>query len=170
MDVNADRQARIAGLRAGASSLRESAERLGAALADGLPAEVPDPGVRLFFGADGVVESVQINDETRASSTGAELLHKVTLAFAAAPVPAAITRRLVRDPEALRAIRERGVATVPATYTSVDGALTLVAVLGRPVEVRGVEGAVLSRPIADLSASIVALARRAATEEGIVDA
>ncbi|WP_295832131.1 hypothetical protein [uncultured Microbacterium sp.] len=170
MDVNTDRQARIAGLRAGAASLRKSAERLSTALADGLPAEVPDPGVHLFFGPDGVVESVQIDDQTRASCTGAELLHKVTLAFAAAPVPAAVTRRLVGDPEALRAIRDRGPATSPATYTSVDGAVTLVAVLGRPVEVRGVEGMILSRSAADLGASIVALARRAATEEGMGDA
>lgn len=168
MELSADRQARIGQLRAGVESLRASGERLRASLAAGLPDESPDPGVRVFYDLDGVVEAVHIDDETRASFAGDELMHKVTLALATAPVPTAVTQRLIRDPEALRAIRDRGAGAQPATHTSPDGAVTLTTVLGRPVEVRGSEGALLSRPTEDLSASIVALARQAAAQEGMV--
>lgn len=168
MELSADRQERIAQLRAGTESLRQSGERLREALAEGLPEELPDPGVHVFYGLDGVVEGIKIDDETRASVSGGELLRKVTLAFASAPVPTAVTQRLIRDPDALRAVRDRGAAVQPSTYTSSDGAVTLTAVLGRPVEVRGSEGAILSRPTEELSASIVALAQQAATDEGKV--
>jgi len=167
VEMSPDRQARIAQLRAGVASLSDSSERLSAALAASLPAEVPDPGIQIHYGPDGVVKAVHIDEDARAALTGSELLHKVTLALAAAPVPSIVTQRLLSDPDALRAIRERGAGTEPATYTSPDGGVTLTAVLGRPVEVRGTEGAILSSPTEDLSASIVALARKAAADEGM---
>ena len=165
----AQRREGIEKLRAQASALRASAESLRAQLQQGLPG-AGQVWVRLGFDADGVLASIEADEHARAGATEDELREQLTLAFATAPVPQAVVRRLIGDPAALRGLREQAGHASKDEFTSDRHRLTLATVLGRPVELTAPAGALLSTPWHELEEEIVRLARTAAAEqEGAAD-
>ncbi|WP_295839735.1 hypothetical protein [uncultured Microbacterium sp.] len=159
MAVSDDRVAVIDELREGARCLVETVEDLRRVL----PSVATAEGVHLDFGSDGVLRSVDISPETRRECTVEDLLGRITVAFAVAPVPENILEALVRNPDDLfdrwRSIERR-------LHISESRAVTLVACLGRPIEVRGRETDLLFTSTTELSETIVGLAQRAAQEAG----
>ncbi|MBA8815040.1 hypothetical protein FHX48_000092 [Microbacterium halimionae] len=159
-----DRLKASSDLRARATALLASAEKLQSQLSDAI-SESNGYAVKLAFDSEGVLDSVEVDDTARRRMSEEEFLASVKAAFATAPLPRSALARLVGSPDMMRSLREDRGAKPFKEFISVDRTITLTALLGRPIGVSAQPGVLLAMSSKEFSETVVRLARSAASEE-----
>jgi hypothetical protein len=136
-------------------------------LSDRLMAGSGSRAVAAHYDDDGVLLSLEIDDDRRRELTQEQLIDQIDFALASGPVPHRhpAAEDVVSRAEAPFAADASHAPRAAATdeFSAASGALTLVTVGGKPVRIRTRPGWILSEPSKSLSSTLVALARRAAS-------
>lgn len=117
--------------------------------------------MRVSFGTDGVLESVEI--DASLMLTEEQLEETFSVSFAAAPVPQCVVSTLVSNPALMRQLRE-GPPEMMSVHAGAGGVVTLRSRLGRPIRVVLSPNGLVRMTYDEVAAEVVQLARLAADE------